>query len=334
MEDVFNTPQTCKVELEVLGHKVSLAQNPNSQHHGTTVWDSSIVFVKYLEKNSKKGEFSRAKLHSKRVLELGAGCGLSGLGMALLGCEVVVTDQAEVVPLLRRNMERNMARAKYSALEYSHLGPIGSVEVAELDWGNQQQAEALNPPFDYIIGTDVVYKEHLLPPLLESVLALAGPKTTLLLGYEFRDSGVKEKLQELFSQHFAIKKITHSKMDAKFQHSNIDLYIMRLIRPDASAQEDKSSAEQECPSSQEPSASSPQSDEAHCNAVQDSGVSSISSSNDLISKESTEIAHEKASEATPADADETQSSISERWEAGRVGSMAARLLRDVQIPPT
>lgn len=35
-------------------------------------------------------------------------------------------------------------------------GPVGSVEVAELDWGNQQQAEALNPPFDYIIGTDVV----------------------------------------------------------------------------------------------------------------------------------------------------------------------------------
>ena len=45
-------------------------------------------------------------------------------GMALLGCEVVVTDQAEVVPLLRRNMERNMAQAKYSALEYSHLGII------------------------------------------------------------------------------------------------------------------------------------------------------------------------------------------------------------------
>jgi hypothetical protein len=44
----FNTPQTCKVELEVLGHKLSLAQDPNSQHHGTTIWDSSIVFVKYL----------------------------------------------------------------------------------------------------------------------------------------------------------------------------------------------------------------------------------------------------------------------------------------------
>ncbi|KAG0607264.1 hypothetical protein M758_8G014600 [Ceratodon purpureus] len=54
------------------------SQNPNSQHHGTTIWDSSIVFVKYLEKNSKKGEFSRATLHNERVLELGAGCGVVG----------------------------------------------------------------------------------------------------------------------------------------------------------------------------------------------------------------------------------------------------------------
>lgn len=32
------------------------------------------------ERNSKKGEFSRAKLAGKRVIELGAGCGLAGLG--------------------------------------------------------------------------------------------------------------------------------------------------------------------------------------------------------------------------------------------------------------
>lgn len=29
------------------------------------------------------------------------------LGMALLGCDVVTTDQKEVLPLLRRNVERN-----------------------------------------------------------------------------------------------------------------------------------------------------------------------------------------------------------------------------------
>jgi predicted nicotinamide N-methyase len=41
------------------------------------------------------------------VIELGAGCGLAGLGMALLGCDVVTTDQVEVLPLLLRNVERN-----------------------------------------------------------------------------------------------------------------------------------------------------------------------------------------------------------------------------------
>jgi len=31
-------------------HPFKLAQDPNSQHLGTTVWDSSIVLAKYLEK--------------------------------------------------------------------------------------------------------------------------------------------------------------------------------------------------------------------------------------------------------------------------------------------
>lgn len=31
-------------------------------------------------------------------------------GMALLGCDVVATDQKEVLPLLRRNAERNTSR--------------------------------------------------------------------------------------------------------------------------------------------------------------------------------------------------------------------------------
>lgn len=30
------------------------------------------------------------------------------------------------------------------------------MEVAELDWGNEAHIAAVEPPFDYIIGTDVV----------------------------------------------------------------------------------------------------------------------------------------------------------------------------------
>lgn len=35
-------------------------------------------------------------------------------------------------------------------------GSFSSVTVAELDWGNKEHIRAVDPPFDYIIGTDVV----------------------------------------------------------------------------------------------------------------------------------------------------------------------------------
>mmetsp|Transcript_8292 Transcript_8292/g.25061 ORF Transcript_8292/g.25061 Transcript_8292/m.25061 type:complete len:144 (+) Transcript_8292:136-567(+) len=69
----MNCHDTTLVEQEVMGHIIRLSQNPASEHLGTTVWDASIVLAKYLEKNMRKGEFSRPRLKGKRVLELGAG---------------------------------------------------------------------------------------------------------------------------------------------------------------------------------------------------------------------------------------------------------------------
>lgn len=33
---------------------------------------------------------------------------------------------------------------------------FGSIQVEELSWGNEDHIRAVGPPFDYIIGTDVV----------------------------------------------------------------------------------------------------------------------------------------------------------------------------------
>lgn len=33
---------------------------------------------------------------------------------------------------------------------------FGSIKVAELQWGDERHIKAVGPPFDYIIGTDVV----------------------------------------------------------------------------------------------------------------------------------------------------------------------------------
>ncbi|KAG8072925.1 hypothetical protein GUJ93_ZPchr0006g45794 [Zizania palustris] len=295
--DRLNSPSTSMISLELLGHRLHIAQDPNSKHLGTTVWDASMVFVKFLEKNSRKGRFCPSKLKGKRVIELGAGCGLAGLGMALLGCDVVTTDQVEVLPLLMRNAERNKSWISQSN---SDSGSFGSITVAELDWGNKNHIKAVDPPFDYIIGTDVVYSEHLLQPLMETIIALSGPKTKTMLGYEIRSITVHEQMMQMWKSNFNVKTVSKSKMDAKYQHPSIHLYMMDLkapLIPEAEVSDNGNNDEEEV-------VSDPGDDEdlgagsEHCTSSNSAG-------------------------AKTGNLDD--------WEIRRYGAMAARLVRDVKL---
>nr|CAN68633.1 hypothetical protein VITISV_029259 [Vitis vinifera] len=285
--DRLNSPNTSAIMFEVLGHQLQFSQDPNSKHLGTTVWDASMVFVKFLERNCRKGRFSPSKLKGKRVIELGAGCGVAGFGMALLGCDVVSTDQTEVLPLLMRNVERNTSRIM-------QMNPgsdsFGSVQVAELDWGNEDHIKAVNPPFDFIIGTDV-------------------------LGYEIRSTNVHEQMLDMWKQNFEVKIIPKAKMDRKYQHPSIQLFIMGL----------KTSAET-------PETSSPpinwETNEIGTRETENSQEKNDDSSNETI--ESDDFVSDKVKKDGILLRGLQNGKLNE-WEARRYGSMAARLLRDVKI---
>ncbi|KAM7502179.1 hypothetical protein LguiB_001083 [Lonicera macranthoides] len=310
--DRLNSPHTSAIMFDVLGHQLQFSQDPNSKHLGTTVWDASMVLVKFLEKNCRKGRFCPSKLKGKRVIELGAGCGVAGFGMALLGCNVVSTDQTEVLPLLMRNVERNTSRILQTNPD-SDL--IGSIKVAELDWGNEDHIRALEPPFDYIIGTDVVYAEHLLEPLLKTMLALSGPKTTILIGYEIRSTNVHEQMLDLWKQTFEMKVVPKLKMDSKYQHPSIQLFIMSLKPQEARLENTTQGITQPI-------------DEARTVNIEHGKDEDGASSNGL--DEVDNISGDKDEEDDVAHMNLNEGKLSE-WEARRFGSMAARLLRDVKI---
>lgn len=308
--DRLNSPHTSAIFIDVLGHQLQFCQDPNSKHLGTTVWDASMVLVKFLERNCRKGRFSPSKLRGKRVIELGAGCGVAGFGMALLGCDVVSTDQTEVLPLLMRNVERNTSRIMQTI---SDPDSFGSIQAAELDWGNETHIEAVGPPFDYIIGTDVVYAEHLLEPLLQTIIALSGPKTTILLGHEIRSTNVHEKMLEMWKRNFEVKTVPKAKMDSTYQHPSIQLYIMgfkpqgntsEIVRQMTQQQTEEVGETETKHGSDE--------DESKYGFNQDDATGNEGKvDNNLVMN----LENRKLSD----------------WEARRCGAMAARLLRDVKI---
>ncbi|PRW45241.1 hypothetical protein C2E21_6339 [Chlorella sorokiniana] len=228
MLERWNTHFSTTVNQELFGIDFQLAQDPNSSNLGTTVWDASIVLAKYIEKNSRRGDFSRPKVRGKRALELGAGMGLAGMALALLGAEVVFTDIGDVLPLLRRNVEQNISPA---ALKLRDAGwaasEVGRTSVASLDWSDRSCYADFKPPYDFILAADCVYSELAVPHLLATVLAMGGPRTQAIITNEFRSQTVHDEFMAQFGRHFTIRKVAAGKMDANYQHPLIHIYLLK-----------------------------------------------------------------------------------------------------------
>ncbi|KAG2496390.1 hypothetical protein HYH03_005617 [Edaphochlamys debaryana] len=250
----WNTHQTTLVEQEVFGSVLRFVQDPASEHLGTTVWDASVVLAKWFEKNIRKGDFARAKVRHKKAIELGAGMGLAGMAFAMVGADVVLTDAAEVLGLLRVNAENNMSPAAIRLARGHQHGTwadsAGGVTVAELDWTKPEQCHAppLSPPYDFVLAADCIYHETLTEHFHRTVMDVTNEKSTVVVCNELRSHSVQGRFMELFTATHTIKSVPHSKMDETYQHPNIFIYIMHKKKKkpakggDAEAEEEAGSA--------------------------------------------------------------------------------------------
>ncbi|KAL2247062.1 UNVERIFIED_CONTAM: EEF1A lysine methyltransferase 3 [Sesamum indicum] len=137
-----------------------------SQGLSFQLWPAASALVTLLD-NHRRGQTTAlsALLPNERrlrLLELGSGTGLVGIAAAaLLGARVTLTDLPHVLPNLQFNVDSN---AGILELHW------GAVEVAALPWGDIQQMEAVGrDEYDVILGSDVVYHDHLYEPLLETL---------------------------------------------------------------------------------------------------------------------------------------------------------------------
>ena len=194
-----------------------IVEQDQSLHNscGGIVWESAFCLAGYLRRCVRRRctepPISRTGgLDACSVLEVGAGCGLLGMSMVVMGARrVVLTDHPDAMPLLRRNVQRNADALRRDDGDGDDDDDVGGDVVAgvsrrsgihgedstptpsssspsssfarcmPLDWEDDSHLDAVAAlgPFDVILATDVVFSVKLVDPLLRCVKACAGPRT-------------------------------------------------------------------------------------------------------------------------------------------------------------
>ncbi|KAK6924359.1 Lysine methyltransferase [Dillenia turbinata] len=133
------------------------------------LWPAATTLVNLLDNHRSdptKSSLSKFLTNSRRrlrILELGSGTGFVGIAAgAILSADVTLTDLPHVLENLRFNAALNSDLVEKFG---------GKVEVGALRWGLVEDMEAIRRrgEYDVIVGSDVVYHDHLYEPLMETL---------------------------------------------------------------------------------------------------------------------------------------------------------------------
>ena len=173
--------------FEFAGKTLTVFQNWNDVGVAAVIWDAAIVLGRYLEKTA-------TRLQGKKVIELGAGTGFAGIVASLLGGDVTITDRKMALNTTRMNVEGNLGKNQ------------NRVAIKELEWG--QNVSSFSPPFDFVLGADIVYIEDTFSDLLKTLQDLCDETSIVLLSCKIRYDRDK-RFFELLSQSFSHQTILY-----------------------------------------------------------------------------------------------------------------------------
>ncbi|KAF9581233.1 Methyltransferase-like protein 21D [Lunasporangiospora selenospora] len=257
---------------------LSLLEDPTGILHagvGSTIWDAGIVLAKFFEKSNILGhavssEGTQDQPKSLNVLELGSGTGLVGLAVARfmaskgLGGRVVVTDKESVLPLLRKNTERNKVEGvniEARVLDWEHVSGIFAPPSGDTTASQAAEKDANTPPnqtstrdhqdpaplettqsekssstvhdssdllsieWDLVIVSDCIWFPALYPSLVGTLDKLIpSTKTRLVVSFEKRDFSQELEFFAQLGKVFRFRDVKPEEQDPTWQSEDIYLF--------------------------------------------------------------------------------------------------------------
>jgi hypothetical protein len=95
---------------------------------------------------------------------------------------VTFTDIPEMIYLLEQNVRNNLS-SEHNPLVKAHTW-YGVIILTQLTASKKRgdDVSSLSPPFDYVVGTDVLFKIQMVEPLIKSLLNLSSKSTVIIIG--------------------------------------------------------------------------------------------------------------------------------------------------------
>jgi predicted nicotinamide N-methyase len=204
---------------------------------GATVWPAAVVMLKYLERHSE------SLLKGKKVIDLGAGTGVTSIGAAVLGARhVICTDgEASVIQLARDNIERASQQLGGQPTDSESNEPSSSVssltiadckvDVQAYWWGagTIQNDDAC----DVILIADCVLpKLYPIAPLVEALdQLLVRPNAVAIFSYEHRyypEYDPRTKFKEMAAaKDLVVEVIPMEQQDPVYSVEDIEIWHVR-----------------------------------------------------------------------------------------------------------
>jgi predicted nicotinamide N-methyase len=226
-----------QVSLTAVQDREVCAGTPTYPSHGHCVWDAALLLADYLQikaKDADDKDTGRFHFQGKRVVELGAGVGLVGMALAVLGSRVVLTDQVYALPLLIKNVAVNFlvqGDNKSPALE-----DVEVPTVEECQWGEPLPSGGRLTSWtkctDMVVFSDVLYHESAFLLLIKTLHALVSPTTDVFFSFETRNAAIEDHFLQQLEQTFDVVEVSHednAQVFASFEYPDeLFIYHARL----------------------------------------------------------------------------------------------------------
>ena len=233
----------------------------------SVVWESGALVCSILQHAPFVHRSANGLLRGIKLLDLGAGTGISALCAAALGADVVATEMPHALPTLARNFEANVPLIKdfQDALSATNAGKrpgcaectrsapgceeahesqseLGSASASQqlyacsLPWSLQRTAAEdalpLLPPYDIVVAADTLYPTESHKLLVATLARTTGAKGIVLLVFPVR-TGKELNFLELAYPLFRIERIDTASfctLPAAFPLRDADMDRLRALR--------------------------------------------------------------------------------------------------------